>query len=293
MKRIRILLCLFIGLCLSACSSNSSSNDAASQETISDTSYNSFSTGEYNYDKTANDGTENSDLSKIIYTVSINYETKDFDKSLEVLNEKINEYNGYIVNRYIYTYDVDNGYIDGQYTIRIPASSYRDFLNDKDAIASVTSLNESANDITSEYIDLSARLENLKLEEKTIQGLLDKANEIADILEIETKLSEVRGDIESYESRIKYYDTLTDYATIDIYISQVKKYTANKSFIEKLGDTFKDSFNSFKNALSGLLDILIYALPYLLIALVLFFIIRKIRNKQKALKKPNDNLSNK
>lgn len=117
---------------------------------------------------------------------------------------------------------------------------------------------------------------NLKLEEEIIKGLLDKATEISEILENETKLSEVRGDLEFLESRIKYYDTVTDYAAITIYIDEVKQYTSNKSFIEKQNDLLKDSLESFKEVLYGLVSLVFYLLPYLIIILIITFIIIKV-----------------
>lgn len=153
----------------------------------------------------------------------------------------------------------------------------------------MSSFSENADDITDTYIDLSARLENLKAEEETIRSLLDKATDMSDILEIEKRLSEVRGDIESYQSQINYYDKVTDYATITISISQVRTYTANKSFIEKVGDLFKESFSNFGQALYGIFSLLVYAIPYLLIALIIFLIIRKIRKNKKDKENSNKN----
>lgn len=290
MKKLFSLLCsLLIVVCLAGCSSSNKNGSYTTGSSTSD--FSSYDSREYFNDSTGNDDSLDtlSVKSKIIYTASMDFETKDFDKTIENLNEKINSYDGYVINRNIYKHGEDNKYISAYYSIRIPVSNYNAFLSDSETIANVTSLNESADDITDEYIDLSARLENLKLEEETIQTLLEKATEMSDILEIESRLSEIRGDIESYQAQINYYDTVTEYATIDISISQVDVYTSNKSFIQKLGDLLKDSFSSFGDVINTLFTCLLYALPYILIALIIFLIIRKIKNDKNNKNKNNIN----
>lgn len=291
----KILSCLLVLTCLVGCSSNSKSGDMAeaSESTsfyTTDSAYDYETTGDYNVlDESTGENVDASITSKIIYTASIDFETKDFNKTLESLDEKIKSYNGYVLSRELYKYGEDEEYTSAYYSIRIPVSNYNNFLNDREEIANVTSLSENADDITDTYIDLSARLENLKAEEETIRSLLDKATDMSDILEIEERLSEVRGDIESYQSQINYYDKVTEYATITISISQVRTYTANKSFIEKVGDLFKESFSNFGQALYAIFSLLIYAIPYLIIALIIFLIVRKIREN----KKDKDNINKK
>lgn len=288
-KLLNIIFCLTLLICLFACNASSSvSDEIGNNEKMSfDTATTSQMYEENGFNEVDDEDSTNKTISKIIYTASINLETKDFDSTIEALNKKITKYEGYVTNRETYTYGEDNKYINAIYEIRVPSKNYNAFLNEKDDIGSVTSITENANDVTEEYIDLTARLENLKLEEETIQGLFNKATEISEILKIETKLSEVRGDIESLESKIKYYDTVTDYATITIYIDLVNQYTSNKTFIEKLGDLFKDSFDSFKNVLYEILSFVVYTIPYLIIIAIVVLIIIKVR-KNKVAKKKGD-----
>lgn len=290
-KKILLLLSLFM---LVGCSSNKNayfSTEAVYDEAGTTDAY--YSLDELKTYDTGTLETSDSDTlyeNKIIYTAHIDIETKDFDKTVEVLNSKIEEYEGYVIDKTINRYGENKQYIDGYYEIRIPSAKYKEFIANKDEIGVVSSINESTDDVTEEYIDLTARLENLKLEEESIQKLYDRATEMSDILEIESRLSDVRGDIESYESKIKYYDTLTSYATINISISQVNVYTANKSFIEKVGDMFKDSFENFKDVLEGLLEACIYALPFVCVFAIIFVVIYKTVKKKKKEVKECENL---
>lgn len=277
MKRLYILLtCLLMAISLFACNSNSK-NSASTEAALDTYTSDSFLTVE----STSDLNTNINENSKIIYTADIDYETKDFDEAVNILNEKIDKYKGYIVTRNEYKYGEDSQYINGYYTIRIPINNYSEFLNEGEDIGNITSISENANDVTDEYIDTTARLENLKLQEESLQNLLSKANDIKDIIEIQNSLSDVRGDIESYESRIKYYDTLTEYASININISQVSVYTSNKTTLEKFNDMLKDSIDSFKEVLGSLVRMIIYALPYLIVLGILVLIIIKFKKHKK------------
>lgn len=280
MKKLHIsIISLLMILCLFGCSSNSNSYKSATTESFYDEV--NFSTSDYTSDTADTLNNNINEKSKIIYTVNINYETKDFDSAVKSLNQKIDKYEGYIVSRDEYKYGEDYKYISGNYTIRIPADKYKEFLSDSEEIGNITSLSENAEDITDEYIDTSARLENLKIEEETLQNLLSQATSISDIIEIQSSLSQVRSDIESYESRIKYYDTLTEYATINVSISQVSVYTSNKSTLEKFVDLLKDSLSGFKDALVALFRVLIYALPYIIVVGIIILIIIKANKNKK------------
>lgn len=297
-KILTIFSCMGLCLTLFACSSKSTDSTYTTESMHYDSINSDYFNTDYNISDSFNTSTseltseKNTEISqdtKIIYMAYINYETKDFDKAIELLKTQIEKYNGYIIDSTTNKYGDNNQYIDGNFEIRIPAENYKAFIKEKDSIGEITTVNESADDITDEYIDLTARLDTLKTEEETVKNLLSKATEISDILEIESKLSEIRSDIESYESRIKYYDTVTDYATITINISQVNVYTSNKSFLEKCGDLFSDSFKSFKVALFAGFSALIYALPYLVIIAVVIFIVLKVRkNKHKEVNKCED-----
>lgn len=277
MKRLYILLtCLLMAISLFACNSNSK-NSASTEAALDTYTSDSFLTVE----STSDLNTNINENSKIIYTADIDYETKDFDEAVNILNEKIDKYKGYIVTRNEYKYGEDSQYINGYYTIRIPINNYSEFLNEGEDIGNITSISENANDVTDEYIDTTARLENLKLQEESLQNLLSKASDIKDIIEIQNSLSDVRGDIESYESRIKYYDTLTEYASININISQVSVYTSNKTTLEKFNDMLKDSIDSFKEVLGSLVRMIIYALPYLIVLGILVLIIIKYKKHKK------------
>jgi hypothetical protein len=109
--------------------------------------------------------------------------------------------------------------ISGTLEIRIP-SEHLTTLLDAIKFGAIRVPHESVNssDVTEEYIDLTARLENLELTEGQLSKLMDKAETIEDILQVQRELTTIRGQIESLAGRIKYLETNVAMSVVHIII---------------------------------------------------------------------------
>ena len=94
---------------------------------------------------------------KIVYNASVRMETTDYDTTRAALQEAVTAANGYLEST-DQGGSKDSGSRYTYYTARIPAENYRSFLTAAGEAGNVTSLNESAQDITAEYVDVEARL---------------------------------------------------------------------------------------------------------------------------------------
>ncbi len=108
----------------------------------------------------------------------------------------------------------------GTMTIRVPADSYASVLQKLRGVADeVVSENSTAEEVTEEYTDLQARLRNLKATEVQYLELLKQAKAIPDIITVQDKLNEVRGQIEQAQGRISVLTDLSDLATITVQLT--------------------------------------------------------------------------
>ncbi|UCC91030.1 MAG: DUF4349 domain-containing protein, partial [Dehalococcoidia bacterium] len=80
----------------------------------------------------------------------------------------------------------------------------------------VTSESTSSEDITEEYIDLQSRLKNAEATESQYLALLEKAEEIEDILRIYESLSWIRYEIEQIKGRMQYLERISAMSLISI-----------------------------------------------------------------------------
>ena len=118
-------------------------------------------------------------------------------------------------------------------TIRVPASSYSSVMNQlRDIAKRVVSENSQTSEVTDEYTDLQARLRNLTATENSYIELLNKAQNVTDILAIQEKLDPVRGQIEQAQGRINVLNDLTDLATITVRLQSPAAAPSDRNWVE-------------------------------------------------------------
>ena len=276
MKKVLTLL-LCAALLLSGCGASKSSYAANEQAYVAETAaaYDTAAGG-------AESGTELPQGRKFIITMNVDAETDDLDSALENVSALLTEAKGYIQDQNIYN---GSAYYGGRYrsanlTLRIPAENLDQFQASVESVANVTSASRSSEDVTLQYVDTESRVNALKTEQDRLMELLSQAETMADLLEIESRLTQVRSDLESYTSQLKVLENQVDYATMYLSLSVVKEYTpvAEKSRLQKIGEGFVKSLKDLGN---GILDIGVWVLvklPYFaVIGLIGFGVYRLVK----------------
>lgn len=245
---------------------------------------------------------------KLIRTANLSVETLEFDNLLSYVEERTNEYGGYIESldvyngsNYFYYDDYYSDYYSGRgyssdrsasMTIRIPKDQMDSFLSEVAEHSNITNRSEKEQDVTLTYVDLESHKSVLLAEQKRLLELMDRAETIEDLITIESRLSEIRYQIESMESTLRTYDNQIDYSTIYLNISEVVVLTPVTSQEKTVGERISEGFmNSLKNIGVGLKELFVgfvIFLPYLillavfilLILFVVFFIIKKCQKRE-------------
>ncbi len=216
---------------------------------------------------------------KLIKTVNLTVETQEFDKLLQIVENKTAEYGGYVEQLYTYNGSVYSSYRSNKnasLTLRIPKDKLDDFLSEVGQVSNITSRNESVEDVTLTYVDMESHKEVLLTEEERLLSFLEQATTIEEIITIESRLSDVRYQIESMESQLRTYDNKIDYSTVYLDINEVAVLTPPAEE-ETVGQRIANGFmNSVESILNGLQEIVIGFLivsPYLIFAVLLVLII--------------------
>ena len=227
---------------------------------------------------------------KWIITVYMSAETEDLDAMTAALDERITALNGYVEDQHIYNGSAyaTRRYRSANLTIRIPAESVDKFTEQVSGIANVISQEKNLEDVTLSYVATESRMTALQTEEARLLELLAQAETMADLLEIEARLSDVRYELERYSSQLRLYDNQVDYATIYLFINEVQEYTpvAEKTVWERIRDGFSSSVKGLKK---NIVDTLVWILansPYLLVWGIVIaaacIVVRKVRRSRKA-----------
>lgn len=224
---------------------------------------------------------------KIIYTYNYSVETKQFDTFMDTVQKRISEYGGYLES------SETNGNTNlnmTRYTnmvIRIPADKMDQFLAMVKENSNVTYAGCSTENVTLSYVDLQSHIKALKVEQETLMGLLERATKLSDVLKLQEQLTDVRYQLESYESQLRVYDNRIDYATLYLDINEVERETnvADKlSYGEEIRQGLSDTFYALGQGFRGFSIWFIVNLPVILllavIVLVVVVIIRKVIRRQ-------------
>lgn len=227
---------------------------------------------------------------KLIYTIHMEMETTEYDTLLADIRAKVDTLGGYIENSEISGSEERNNR-SASLTIRIPAEKRNELTETVKTEANVTYSSESARDVTLEYVDTQSRIDSLRTEQKTLLELLEKAEDIDTVLAIQNQLTEVRYELQSYESQLKVMENQVTYSTFYVNIYEVQRVTVSEesSFFTKLQERFENSlyalgegFQSFLLFVLGDFPILLAAaLALVVIVLVVRIIVRRKNKKTK------------
>ena len=314
-KRLQLLvLSLVLMLGLTACSGASmdsaSSSPEAKYETVTEEYYDAemgFSNGTGNVEVTeeaSGSQTTGQSQRKLIKTVDMSVETKEYDNLLAAVEDKVNLLGGYIESMETYNGSAYSSYRSSRnasMTLRIPQESLNAFLEEISAISNVVRHSENVQDVTLEYVDLSSHKEVLLAEQDRLLQLIAEASTIEDIITLESRLSDIRYQIESMESQLRTYDNKVTYSTVYLYIDEVQELTPvveetvwqriSGGFVESLEDIGYDITETFIWFVINIPYLLIWAVVIIVVVLVLKKIKKRttrIKEQEAALAKENE-----
>ena len=221
--------------------------------------------------------------SKIIYTANLTLESKDYDAARAALDEALADADGYMESSNESTYTGSSRSLS--LTLRVPQEHYASFLAAAAQAGNLVNRSEQAEDVTSQYVDLEARLANLKAQRTRLQELQASADSLSDLLEIESSLSDVQYQLESYQSQLDWYSDQVECCTVYISLDEVQTYTpVDESFSSRLRNALLDGWANFTGGVQDLAVIIVGCWPAIVIGAiggVVFYRVRHPRKKRK------------
>ncbi|NLM47631.1 MAG: DUF4349 domain-containing protein [Epulopiscium sp.] len=214
---------------------------------------------------------------KIIYNAYLSLEVELFDDTVKAIRELTQKSGGYVENfsSYIYYSEPERDiYLkEGTIVIRIPVEKYGDVSNELVKLGHLISQNEMTENITEQYIETESRIRMLELEQERLLEIMEKAEEVEDLIKLEERLNQVRTNLEIYKSMIKNWDKLVEFSTFTITIKEVKTIEPIKMADPNLMARVKSNFNRSINDVRQTFEDFVVSLSYALIPLLLLIVI--------------------
>jgi hypothetical protein len=214
---------------------------------------------------------------KIIKTGNLRFQTDDLEKTYEQIKNAVKKGKAFIQND---SQGKEYASIYRRITVRIPSENFDPFIKDISSGVDYFENKEiSSQDVTEQYIDIDARLKAKKKLENRYLELLAKANKMSEMLAIEAQLSAIREEIEAKEGQLRYMQNQVSLSTITIefYKTIAEESGVTISYGAKIGNAIKSGFYGISSFFLGLLEIW----PFIIIAVALFYFIRKRFKKKK------------
>lgn len=230
---------------------------------------------------------------KLIRNINLNVETTSFDTLISSLAEAVTGFGGYMEqsdisgNSMSYYNDSRHAYL----TARIPSNRLDSFITQVEEQGNITNKSETTQDVTLQYSDIESRKKSLTIEQERLWALLEKADTLEAVIALESRLSEIRYQLEAFESQLRTFDNQVDYSTVYMNISEVKVFTPTTpdSVIERIQKGFD---RNLSNVTSGMVDFFVWlvsSLPVLIllaaIAAIAYLLIR-FANRRYLKKRP-------
>ena len=223
-----LIICLLAGLAVAACagtgapilSTVGTSVDGGQNGTDGSEPQPAASAGPGNQlggsGQASNTGNQNGafrDEAKIVRTGSLSLQVKELDKAVTAGRDRIRAIGGY-VGASRQTNDGDRSV--ATITYRIPSDRWEDALTQLRGLGKVLDEQTNAVEVTGQLIDLGARIDNLRASETALQAISRQATKISDVLEVQNRLSEVRGQIEQLEAQRTHLSDQASLGTLQV-----------------------------------------------------------------------------
>ena len=205
-KRTRILAALAAAALLVGCGASDSGTAGYQTENAAyDSEYAVDAAGGADSSLMPDSAATDENAQKIIYNADLSMESTDFDAARETLLAAVDANDAWLEYSSIDGAESDHDRT-ANFTVRVPVENYRSFLAAAGDAGSVQNLSENAQNITSSYIDVQARLTALEAQRDRLNELADEAETTADLLEIESQLSDVQYQLENYTRQLRSMD---------------------------------------------------------------------------------------
>ena len=256
--------------------------------------------GDYSADGDENEYTlaaENIQKEMLVYSCNMIVDTLDFDSSMTAFKNNIDMYGGFIETENFndggsggrWYYEDEEKWKSYNATVRIPSKNYEAFCNSAGGLGDMRSKTSNVENLSQEYRDLATTLEIYEAKEQRYLSLLADITEDEYAVAVEKELTDIQIQIAGIKTRMNKISTDVAYSYVYFTLNEVKEYVSEPvktdTFLDRLSYTLKDAGETFLDFLEGLLFLIIYTAPYLIIIGIIIFVIVKAAKKRRAKKR--------
>lgn len=156
---------------------------------------------------------------KLIRNATAELEVPSFDEAIQKITAFASEEKGYVATTS--SEKQENGKLRGEIVVKVLPDNLDRFLGKLREIGELKNQALTTEDVTKAYFDTESRLKNARLMEQRLMEILKtKSNDVADLLKVEKELGRVREEIEKMQGELKFMDSQVSFATVTIQLAE-------------------------------------------------------------------------
>lgn len=209
----------------------------------------------------------------IVRTVELALVSADFDQSRNRVQDILRRHNGYLGDLTVGGSTTSARTLTA--TLRIPAEYLDAAIAELKTLGKVESESQKGEEVSEQYVDLQARLQNSRNSEQRLTQLLQRAGRLSDVLEVEQQIETVRENIERMEAERKNLAKQVAYSTLNMKISEDYKESVHVVPDSTSRRLRHAAVEGYEVMVAGLINLLLFLFSWgpslLLWGIVLFF----------------------
>ena len=136
--------------------------------------------------------------------------------------------------------------------LKVPAARFDDLTLALGPLGRLQSVNVSAEDVSEEFVDVTARVaHSRRLEDRLVELLRTRTGRLQDVLTVEHELARVREEIERMEGRLRFLKASSQLSTLAVSLSEPPPIVATHPGRSIIGEAFKTAWRNFMGVLAG------------------------------------------
>ncbi len=219
---------------------------------------------------------------KIIREYYITLETTEFNKTIQELRDAVIAVGGYEEDSRVNPPSVDDrGYASIKFAV--PTDAVDTFNQKISGVGKVREQTVTSRDVTLSYADVEARIESLEAEEARIYELYntDPKPSLEESMRITERLGEISAELGSYRKQLAALEKQVSMTSYKFTVHDVAEYTeGEQGFFPTLWEAFGEGAEFFGVMIQGLLIVLAFLWPFILIILVIIVILLLVFRKK-------------
>lgn len=201
--------------------------------------------------------------------IALEIERDGFEDALQEATAVASAEGGFVLSSSVQGREARRGSI----VLRVPSDRFEAALASLRGLGSVERERVSGEDVGQEFVDLEARLRNLRAQEAVLLRLMDQAQSVTDTIRVQKELTGIQLEVERIRGRLRYLEDQTSFGTISVSMAEAGVVAPQEPSI--IAKAWERAVEGFLSVIGGLITALGVILPVAVLGLIGWLAIRR------------------